>query len=111
MAVFLLCKTPRGNGKKRDEAETENTQSYGEACAHHRLRQVRAPQSGHQPPAPQQVVSFYPLGGQDVSPGNRRYSPPETSAPLFLLIVEEFRIKKGTYYAEGKTWRTCSQEA
>jgi hypothetical protein len=82
-----LCLAPPVHQEEKEdyEAETENTQSHGQAGLSYRLRQIYAPQGRIEPPATQQVARGNPFDGQKVSIGYQRYTPDETPTPLLLI--------------------------
>src|SRR6266581_6854928 len=87
--MTMLCPAGIEDRKKSYEAETKNTQSYGEAGQNNRLRQNYAPQSGIKPPSPQQVSTLCSFDGQRLSVVYRRYTSYETSTSLFLLVLDK----------------------
>jgi hypothetical protein len=76
---------PRRNRKKSYEAETENTQSHGQAGLSYRRRQIYAPQGRNKPLAAQQVARGNPFDGQKVSTGYQRYTPDKTLTALLFI--------------------------
>ena len=82
-----LCLAPPVYQEEKEdyEAETQNTQSHGQAGLSYRLRQIYAPQGRIEPPATQQVTRGNPFDGQKVSTGYQRYTPDETPTPLLLI--------------------------